>query len=347
MIDIDGSAGEGGGQILRTALALSMCTGQPVTLRDIRAKRPKPGLMRQHLTCVQAATAICDAQTQGAELGSRHLVFTPGAVRAGEHEFNVGTAGSCTLVLQTVLPALMLAAGVSRLTLRGGTHNPMAPPFHFIERSFAPLLRRLGAPVDLALRRHGFYPAGGGEMQASIGPMAAQGLKPFSLTERGSAIECYAECLAPGLPRAVPQRELEALGRALSWSDAQLRTPVVRQHEGPGNALMATLAYEQVCEVFTAFGEKGVSSERVAAALVQQARAFQVSRAALGPHLADQWMLPLALAVARADGAGGFFTCSKLTEHASTNMRVIERFLPLRFHAEAGEGLWRVQVERV
>src|SRR5215469_6148742 len=159
MIEIDGSVGEGGGQILRTSLALSMCTGQAFTLARIRARRPKPGLMRQHLTCVQAAAAVSGAALQGAELGSGRLVFEPGAVRAGDYAFSVGTAGSCTLVLQTVWPALMLAGTPSRLTLSGGTHNPMAPPFHFLERSYAPLLRRLGADSAFTLRRLGFYPA--------------------------------------------------------------------------------------------------------------------------------------------------------------------------------------------
>ncbi len=164
MIEIDGSVGEGGGQILRTSLALSMCTGTPFTLERIRARRPKPGLMRQHLTCVNAAAEVCGAEVQGAELNSQALRFVPGRVRAGTYRFNVGTAGSCTLVLQTVWPALMLADTSSQITLGGGTHNPMAPPFHFLERSLAPLMRKLGADVELRLRRLGFYPAGGGEI---------------------------------------------------------------------------------------------------------------------------------------------------------------------------------------
>jgi RNA 3'-terminal phosphate cyclase (ATP) len=350
-IELDGSTGEGGGQILRTALALSVCTGQPIKIDRIRAKRPKPGLMRQHLTCVRAAAAVCGARVRGAELGSRQLAFEPGAVRAGEHEFSIGSAGSCMLVLQTVLPPLMLADGASRLTLRGGTHNPMAPPYHFIERAFAPLLRRLGARIDLALHRHGFVPAGGGEVEVRIGGIGATGagaLTPFDLIERGEPGEHYAECLSPGLPHAVADRELAALGRALGWPRDQLRAPAVPQHEGPGNVLMATLAHANVCEVFTAFGEKSVSSERVAATLARETQAWLASRAALGPWLADQWMLPLALAVARQGGAGqggaAEFTCSELTEHATTNMRVIEQFLPVQWHAEKDADCWRVRV---
>lgn len=342
LIELDGSTGEGGGQILRTGLALSMCTGQPLAIQRIRAKRPKPGLMRQHLTCVQAAVAVCGAKVEGAELGSQTLVFEPGPVRAGDYAFNVGTAGSCTLVLQTVLPALMLCAEPSRVSLSGGTHNPMAPPFHFLERSFAPLLRRLGVGLDLELRRLGFYPAGGGELSAVVRPTAG-GLLPFDLTDRGPVQEAYAECFAPALPSAVAVRELAALARALGWSGEQLRTPTVRQNEGPGNALLATIAYAHVSEVVTVFGEKGVSAEQVAGALVKEVRAYQASEGALGQHLADQWMLPLALAVVERGGAASF-TCTELTEHATTNIGVIERFLPVRFDVVPGDASSCVRV---
>ena len=342
VIEIDGSIGEGGGQILRTSLALAMCTGQAVAIQRIRAKRPKPGLMRQHLTCVQAAVAVCAARVTGAELGSQTLIFEPEQVRAGDYAFNVGTAGSCTLVLQTVLPALVQCCEPSRLTLGGGTHNPMAPPFHFLERSFAPLLRRLGVGIDLELRRLGFYPAGGGEISAAIRPASA-GLVPFDLLDRGPVKEAYAECLAPALPSAVATRELAALARALDWSGEQLRTPAVRQNEGPGNALMATLAYEQVSEVITGFGEKGVSAEQVAGAVAKEAKAHMAGEGALGPHLADQWMLPLALAVA-ARGGEASFTCTEMTEHATTNIGVIERFLPVKFVVDTTDARSRVTV---
>lgn len=332
MIELDGSTGEGGGQILRSALALSMCTGQPVRITRIRAKRTKPGLMRQHLTCVNAAMQVSGATVQGDELGSQTLVFEPADVKGGDYTFNVGTAGSCTLVLQTVLPALMRAHVASRVVLGGGTHNPMAPQFHFLERSFAPLLRQLGVGLDLQLRRHGFYPAGGGEMEASIVP-PANGLIPFDLTERGLAGACYAESLIPALPRSVATRELAILASSLGWDETQLIVPVVRQNEGPGNALIATLGYANVCEVMTAFGEKSVSADVVAKSVVQQVLAYQASTGVLGPHLADQWMVPLALAVAES-GTPACFTCTELTQHATTNIGVVEAFLPVRFEVE-------------
>ena len=343
-IEIDGSAGEGGGQILRTALALSMCTGLPVELRHIRARRPKPGLMRQHLTCVQAAQAVCAAKVAGAEPGSQQLRFEPGAVRAGDYAFNVGTAGSCTLVLQTVLPALMLLREASRVQLGGGTHNPMAPPFHFLERSFAPLLRRLGVGLDLSLRRHGFYPAGGGEIMARIDPQPG-GLAPFDLNERGSPREAFAECLVAGLPPMVAARELAVVERALGFTEAQLRIPAMRAHEGPGNALMITLGFEHVTEVVTAFGEKRLNAEQVARAAVRDVAAYRASDGALGPHLADQWALPLALAVATRGGAAASFTCTDTTEHFRTNASVIEQFLPVKFRVEMVETMARVRVE--
>lgn len=343
MIEIDGSIGEGGGQILRTSLALSMCTGQPFALSRIRAGRGKPGLMRQHLTCVSAATQVCGAAVQGAEIGSQALSFAPGTVRAGDYRFNVGTAGSCTLVLQTVWPALLMAEAPSRLNLGGGTHNPMAPPFHFLERSYAPLMRKLGAVVELKLHRLGFYPAGGGEIEATLWP-AKDGLQPLDLIERGAKLESYAECLAPALPRTVAQRELAQLGAALGWKEDQLRVAPVRQNEGPGNALLATLVHENLIEVFMHLGEKGVSAEQVAYKLARDVQRYQTSEAALGPHLADQWALPLALAVWRQQRPATY-SATELTAHARTNFEVIERFVPVRF-SSAGQGDgWRVRVE--
>ena len=341
-IELDGSQGEGGGQILRTSLALSVATGQPLAIEKIRAGRAKPGLMRQHLACVNAAAAISGAQVEGAELGSPSLRFTPGVVRAGEYRFAISGAGSCMLVLQTVLPPLLLAGAQSRVHLSGGTHNPMAPPFHFLERAFAPLVRRLGADLQLTLRRCGFYPAGGGEVEAVIVP-AAGPLQPFDLIARGAHRAGHAECLAPGLPRHVPTRELDTLGGAMGWSGEQLRLGAVRQNEGPGNALMATLAYEHVTEVFTAFGEKSMSAEQVAHGLARELRAFQKSEAAVGPHLADQLALLQALAAWQGRKACAF-TCSEVTEHTRTNCAVIERFLPVRFAIAEGGDACRVQV---
>src|SRR5215831_445162 len=183
MLKIDGSLGEGGGQVLRTSLALSALTGQPFEIEKIRASRKKPGLMRQHLTSVQAAARVCNAHVEGAAISSQSLRFAPGPAVAGVYEFQVGTAGSATLVLQTVLPPLLLARGPSRVVVEGGTHNPLAPPFDFLERSFLPLIQRMGPSVELELRRPGFFPAGGGRFHAKIKPVKK--LVRFDLLERG------------------------------------------------------------------------------------------------------------------------------------------------------------------
>lgn len=334
LIHLDASQGEGGGQVLRTSLALSMVTGQPILLDKIRARRPKPGLMRQHLTCVAAAQAISGAQVEGATLGSPTLRFTPGPVRGGEHQFSVGTAGSVMLVLQTVWPALLLADAPTRLTLQGGTHNPMAPSFHFVERAYAPLVRRLGSAAELRLRRCGFYPGGGGEVEVELHPAGAEGLQPFDLTERGTLLDQQPECLIPGLKRSIAERELEVLREQLGWAFDHTAIPVTRQNEGPGNALLATLRHAHVTEVFCSLGEKSRSAESVAKDVARQVKHYLGSTAALGTYLADQWVLPLALAVWRS-GRAARYTCTDVSLHAATNFRTIEQFLPVRIETHA------------
>ncbi len=343
MIEIDGAAGEGGGQILRTSLALSLCTGEPVTLHSIRAGRPKPGLMRQHLACVRAAAQVSNAQVLGDELQSRELHFAPGPVQPGTYQFSVGSAGSCLLVLQTVWPALMLANGPSSLQLSGGTHNPMAPPFQFLARAYAPLMHRLGAPAELHLRRAGFHPAGGGEVTVNLAS-AAQSLRPFDLMSRGEPVSNQAECLAPGLPRHVPQRELEVLCEAMGWALDPKQLLALRQNEGPGNALIATLTHANVTEVFMQLGEKGVAAETVSQRLVKDLNDYLRQPGAVGPHLADQWMLPLALAVWKT-GMAASYTATELTLHATTNAETIEKFLPVSITTERTDAGWCVTVQ--
>ncbi|HUK89269.1 MAG TPA: RNA 3'-terminal phosphate cyclase, partial [Blastocatellia bacterium] len=186
MIVIDGSFGEGGGQILRSSLALALVTGQAFRITNIRAGRKNPGLLRQHLTAVSAATEVGEADVTGASIGSKELSFSPTRIKPGKYSFAVGTAGSTTLVLQTVLPALAIAGEASTITLEGGTHNPFAPPFDFLVKAFLPLLNRMGSDVSCSLLRYGFYPAGGGKMEVCIGP--ANQLRPIDLTERGAAV---------------------------------------------------------------------------------------------------------------------------------------------------------------
>lgn len=337
MIEINGSEGEGGGQILRTCLSLAMCTGQGIRIVNIRAKRSKPGLLRQHLTAVNAAAEVCGATVSGATLGSTTLQFVPGSIRAGQFQFSIGTAGSCTLVLQTVLPALLHAPACSTVVLQGGTHNPFAPPFHFLERTFLPLLVRMGVRAGLTLKKFGFYPAGGGEVVAEIDPIA--NWQRLHLPERGKRIGAYAESFVAGLPAHVARRELEEVGKAMAWSQDQLREHLLPRNQGPGNALMVTCEYEHVTEVFTAFGEKGVSAEAVAQRAVAEARPYLASEAAVGEHLADQLLLPMALA------GGGSFTALTPSQHFVTNAEVIGRFLPIRISTQKlRHDVYRVEV---
>ena len=322
MIELDGAAGEGGGQVLRTALTLSMITGQPFRIMNIRAKRPKPGLMRQHLVAVQAAATVCGADIGTCAVGASTLEFVPGPVKGREYAFAIGSAGSCTLVLQTLMPALLYADAASLVRISGGTHNPMAPPVHFLQRAYGRVLAQMGASMELELHRFGFYPAGGGEVSARVQPCAQ--LKPIDLMERGERVTGFAESFVAGIPAYVAKRELECVGQGMGWDDSQLLHRGLPGEQGPGNALLITLEYAHVTEVFAGFGEKSVREETVAKNAMQEARVYIASGAAVGEHLADQLMVPFALA-----GAGRF-TTSRVSQHARTNAEVIGRFLPVK-----------------
>lgn len=333
LVEIDGSQGEGGGQILRTALALSVITQRPLAMHSIRAKRSKPGLMRQHLACVQAAQTISDAQLSPIGAGVTALQFAPAALKAGDYRFPISGAGSAMLVLQTVLPALLMADAASTVQLSGGTHNPLAPNFHFIDRAYAPLVARMGAGLDLRLRRYGFYPAGGGEALACISP-AAQGLQPFDLLARGMLQHVSVEAVCAAVPRGVAMREFDELARLTGWDRRAMELLPVSQEEGPGNLLQATLRYDHVTELFWGLGAHGVSSEAVARKLCQDLRDYQKKPdAAVCAYLADQLLLLQALAVWQS-GQPAAFSCSEATEHLHSNMAVIAQFLPLRMSIE-------------
>ena len=339
MITIDGSQGEGGGQILRTSLALSLVTGQPFRMERIRAKRQKPGLLKQHLTAVEAAKTVGCAEVEGAALSSQTLEFRPGPVTPGNYRFAVGTAGSATLVLQTVLPALLTASGHSTLTLEGGTHNPMAPPFDFLARSFMPLIHRMGPYVELELKRPGFYPAGGGRFHARIEP--AKKLSRLDLLERGPITGRQARILVSKLPEHVGQRELAVVREQLKWREDECSIEAVKFPVGPGNAVVLAIEAEHVTEVFTGFGERGHPAEEVARAAVEAAKVWLEAGVPVDEHLADQLLIPMALA------GGGSFRTTKPSLHATTNAEAVQRFVSIPIHTEQESGLvWRVEVGR-
>ena len=337
MLEIDGAQGEGGGQILRTALALSVVTGRPCRLVRIRARRKNPGLQRQHLTAVRAAAAVGEAEVRGDEPASQTLEFHPRGLRPGFHHFDIGTAGSTGLVLQTILPALLTAPSPSEILLEGGTHNPAAPPFEFLAEVFIPLLNRMGPDVAVRLERHGFYPAGGGRLRVTVRP--AERLQPLNLRERGELARVSARALVARLPRLIAERELRVLGRSLGLAARDLEVTEAEGSPGPGNAVAVRVECAELTEVFTRFGQKGLPAEAVAEQAAEDTRRYLESGAAVGPHLADQLLLPLALA------GGGVFRTMPLTEHATTNLSVLRQFLPLPFGVEAvAEGIVEVRL---
>lgn len=338
MVTIDGSFGEGGGQILRTSLALSMVTGRAVAISNVRARRAKPGLRRQHLTAASAAAELCGAQLDGAKVGSTELTFVPGSVRAGDYTFAIGTAGSTTLVLQTLLPPLLLADGPSTLTLQGGTHNPQAPPFDFLAHAYLPLINQMGPDVSARLDRCGFYPAGGGQITVSIDP--AEELGAIDLLQRGRTVACRATAIVANLPEHIAQRELNVVQEILQCRNRDLHVRTADAH-GPGNVLIVECQSEHATEVFTGFGQRGVRAEKVAANVVRQVQRYRKANVPVSEHLADQLLLPMAL------GAGGRFRTMPLTPHATTNIHVIRQFLDVDITAGSNDdGNLTVEVHR-
>ena len=333
---IDGSLGEGGGQILRTSLALAAVTGQPFRIERIRAGRKKPGLLRQHLVCVEAAVAVSGGVATGAELGSLTLEFTPGAVKPGRYSFSIGTAGSTSLVLQTVLPPLLRASGPSEISVEGGTHNSMAPTADYLAACFLPLVNRLGPRVQAHLEAHGFYPAGGGRIRLVIepGPMV-----PFDLLTRGPIRRTRTVSVVSNLPAAIAHRELRTVQTALGLGRDDFEVREVKS-PGPGNVLWIECATDDVTEMFTSFGEKQVRAEEVAQRALREAHEYLAADVPVGPHLADQWALMLALA------GGGSFRTSLPTEHLRTNLAVIREFLPVSIGLEEdARATWQVSVK--
>ncbi|MEJ2451938.1 MAG: RNA 3'-terminal phosphate cyclase [Gammaproteobacteria bacterium] len=334
-VTIDGAMGEGGGQILRTSLALATCLGRPLHIHNIRAARKHPGLQPQHLAAVQAAAQICGAQVGGAEQGSQTLTFTPAQVRAGDYHFAVGTAGSTTLVLQTILPALMLAEASSRIVLEGGTHNPLAPPFEFLHDAFLPVINRMGVTVRATLERFGFAPRGGGRMTVEIIP--SKYLQAFNLVERGAVQLQRTQVLLAHLPAHIAQRELAVIQRELDYDAAQMQVNYIDEAYGPGNVVNVLVQSEHITESFCAFGRPGKPAEQVAQEVVNEVRQYLQSAATTGVHLADQLLLPMAMA-----GSGSFTTLA-LSNHTQTNAAVIEIFLRRKIRFEqTGAQLWRV-----
>jgi RNA 3'-terminal phosphate cyclase (ATP) len=327
---IDGSHGEGGGQILRTSLSLAAITGRPIQVEKIRAGRKNPGLAAQHLTGVRAAAAVCSARVTGDQLGSQTLTFLPGGPpQAGNYVFDVaegregGSAGAATLVLQTVLLPLALATGDSSLLIRGGTFVAWSPPFDFVRDVWLPTLARMGVEATLELVKWGWYPVGQGELWVTItGRGSGRRLSPLTLLEPGSLRQVWGRAVAANLPSHIPQR---MASRALSLLEGEgIRAqvdPLRVRAACAGAGIFLGTEYEAARAGFSALGAKGKPSEQVGEEAVLALLAHRKSGAALDEHLADQVVLPMALA-----GGTSAYTVERVSRHLVTNAWVAEQF---------------------
>lgn len=340
-VELDGSHGEGGGQILRSGLALSILTGRPLTLVNIRANRPKPGLAHQHLMCVKAAAAVCNGRYTGGSVGSTVLTFEPGPVAAGEYRFDIRTAGATGLVLHTVyLPLALRGTADSRVTVVGGTHVPHSPCYHFNETTWAAYLKRMGLTVELTMPRPGFYPRGGGEIVARVRPCSV--VRGLSLTSCPPLTAAGGFSAVADLPDKVNARQARRLTNKLKH--AGLEPDIDQQTWENGPSTVAAVVYRQppVPSLFFGIGERGKPAEAVADEAAEQAVAFRDSGCPVDPHSADQIVLPLAFSPDASE-----YRVSEVTKHLLTNVDTIRAFVdrPIAIDGELGKpGMVRVGI---
>ncbi len=335
-IIIDGSEGEGGGQVIRTSLSLSAITGKPLRIENVRGKRKKPGLFRQHLTALRAAAEICDAEVSGDSLKSSEFSFCPGQIKAGDYDFAIGSAGATTLVAQTTLPILSFADGPSTVTISGGTHNIWAPTFDYLDQAFLPQFRKMGGRAKAEIEAYGFNPAGGGRIRLDIDPVTTP--ERLELNSRGDKRAEQVTALVANLKDSIGKREVKTLLRGLNLHPEQGEVISV-ESAGPGNCVTLALPFEHVTELIIGIGQHGVRAESLAKHMVKEAQGFLKTEAAVGPHLADQLILPMALL------AGGEFTTNEITQHTRTNIEIIQRFLDVEITLEQTDRkCWRITV---
>ena len=334
---IDGSEGEGGGQILRTSLTLSCITGRGVHIENIRAGRPKPGLAKQHISCVQAACRISNGQCKGAEQSSKALDFQPDKVVGGDFNFDIGSAGAASLVMQTVLLVLFLADKPSAVTIAGGTHNPMAPPFDFVRETFLPAISMGGFQCDCELLKYGFYPAGGGKIIFKVRPRQKNPEQIINLCEPCRQLQISGRIYTAKLSANIARRQ-EQLLRKSRLAVGDIESIEAKDSDGPGNCVMIRVCGGGRVSVFTAFGMRGKPSEEVVGEVVGLAEDFIGSGAAIDSFLADQLLVYMAIA------GDGCYTTNRLSAHLVTNMGVIKKFLPVDFRLEQQGGVHKVSL---
>jgi RNA 3'-terminal phosphate cyclase (ATP) len=333
-VSIDGSSGEGGGQILRTSLTLACITGKRLHIENIRAARRRPGLARQHLSCVEAACRISEGKYTGAKAGSKVLDFLPGPVRSGDYNFDIGSAGSASLVIQTVLPTLFLTDGPSKVTVTGGTHNPWAPPYDFLVESFFPAIEQAGFKARCKLIKHGFYPAGGGRIQIDIQPWRNNTQAKIDICEPEEKIRIDARIYTAKLSAHIAQKQKKLLKKSKLKID-NIETIDVTDSDGPGNCITLFVRGRRTT-VFTAFGKRGKPSEEVVREIINPADSFLTGSGAVDSFLADQLLIYMAITGA------GCFTTNELSGHLSTNIQTIKRFLDVDFDIEPVEKSYKV-----
>lgn len=332
MIEIDGSLGEGGGQLLRTALSLSSICQKPFRIYNIRKGRKTPGLKPQHLLCVQALKEVCCAKVRGDCKGSEEITFLPGPARGGDYDFRVTTAGSTSLVLQAILPALVMAKRSSTIALSGGTHVPFSPPYDFISEVFLPILGKVGVLAESRIEQYGFYPKGGGRIELALEPAA--GMRALDLTDGGEIRRVRGVSGVANLPYSIGERQRSAALQALADRGYEARMEIrTLPAIGQGTFVFLIAETEDWPAGFSALGERGKRSEVVGAEAAGYFLNYAASGACLDSHLADQIVLYLALAKGESR-----FTTSEITNHLLTNLEVIKRFIPLEAHVRGTRG---------
>jgi RNA 3'-terminal phosphate cyclase (ATP) len=335
IVSIDGSTGEGGGQILRTSLALSCITGKSLHIENIRAARRNPGLAKQHLSCVYATCQICNGTCHGAAQRSKVLDFHPGLVQSGDFCFDIGSAGSASLVIQTLLPALFLADKPSTVTVTGGTHNPLAPPFDFLSETFLPAIATAGFHSNCKLVKHGFFPAGGGKIIFNVHPRRKNIHKTINFCEPTNKPQISACIYTAKLPENIAQKQHKLLLQS-KLDFKNIEHIEVTDSDGPGNCVMIRLCNNRYTTVFTAFGMRAKPSHKVISEVVNLAKDFLVSGAAVDRFLADQLLIYMAISKA------GCYTTNELTAHLTTNMEIITKFLDVDFHVDKQKENYKV-----